>query len=368
MKASLFRLAETKWMDLFMLYYGITVSRKFLDCADQQLSIHFEELTKIDIKRNHIWINFEPESDYSKIQGKDGNLYGNLNFKYGVLPVKIYFKSKKKDVLQMDKENFDCSDLVFDFNHLDIQLCEQLIKPTWTLFPLINRHALINLFFSSYSLKITNSFLDCADKQLTEKFRILTGIKVDRNILLWPDKNSRDVFADGVSSGIWISIIVNEHAKPVKLMWKSKSGEIFPPDHIVYDCDDLIFWLENIDIHWVYEKYLKSTIELKLPSKLTYTLEVYKINTHCQLKIDLLRKDKNSSQKFITLIDDFISAFNRASEADHRKSGVVHNWQRVVKHDRVYYEIDTGSAGLLFVKKLLVYFSELGMVDSAVLG
>ena len=80
------------------------------------------------------------------------------------------------------------------------------------------------------------------------------------------------------------------------------------------------------------------------------------------MTIEMLPKEdqiKNASA-IIDDIDKMIDDYNIKSEKKDRKDGVVHNWKSKAEADKLIYEIDTGSAGAVFLKKLLQYLSKLG--------
>lgn len=58
-------------------------------------------------------------------------------------------------------------------------------------------------------------------------------------------------------------------------------------------------------------------------------------------------------------IDKMMDEFNNASLKKDRKDGIVHNWKRRVEDNNLLYDIDTGSAGMVFLKKLLQHLSKL---------
>ncbi len=79
------------------------------------------------------------------------------------------------------------------------------------------------------------------------------------------------------------------------------------------------------------------------------------------MTIEMSLKEEQYANATILLndIDKMIDDFNNKSMKKDRKDGVVHNWRRRIESDKLIYEIDTGSAGVLFLKKLLKYLSTL---------
>lgn len=212
--------------------------------------------------------------------------------------------------------------------------------------------------YNREGIKISIEFLKCADKQLRISFEKLTAIKINKHICVNPPWSVTFNYQSDVVSQFSQNIFVNhETILGVLIKWKSKSGRIYKLEDTDIDCDDAEFWFENLDATLVY-KYLYPKVSLPFKLKnLTYELIVTRINMDCTLEMAL--KEDVATVNIKKQIDDFIADFNEKSEKKDRKDGVIHNWKRKFVDSKLVYELDLGSTGVVFLKKLLVYFSKL---------
>ena len=77
------------------------------------------------------------------------------------------------------------------------------------------------------------------------------------------------------------------------------------------------------------------------------------------IEMILKPEEVKNSEAIINQIDAFINSFNLNSEIKDREDGVIHNWKRSLEENILLYEIDIGSAGFVFLKKVLRYLSKL---------
>lgn len=232
-----------------------------------------------------------------------------------------------------------------------------------TLF--VNTPLTAEQFEIRYGLKASAAFIDCADRQLTQFFVSVTGIKPGKHVCIslpWPE----DFFYHkGTVSRIPMCIYINHNWNQVTMLWKAKSGRIYTPEDTAIDCTDLEFWFEGLD-PLLYHKqlYPNDTLPFKL-KELSYELVVSRLNMDCSLDLYLKKEWVGSSTEIISQIDDFISAFNRKAEA--RKTSVVHNWKRSAEGEKIVYEIDTGFAGPGLLRKLLPFLSKQDYYEKVVI-
>lgn len=204
------------------------------------------------------------------------------------------------------------------------------------------------------------NFLECADTGLRISFEKLTAIKINKDICVsLPDAYTFNYKSDIVSQFTQNIFINYEYIFGVIIKWKSKSGRVYKLNDTDIDCDDVEFWFENLDASLAH-KYLNPKVKLPFKLKdLTYELVVTRINMDCTIEIEL--KKEKDSDSIIKQIDDFISDFNKKSEKNDRKEGVIHNWKREHIESKIIYELDLGSTGVMFLKKILTYFSKLAV-------
>lgn len=122
-------------------------------------------------------------------------------------------------------------------------------------------------FLFVHSLMASEEFIDCADKQLTEQFVRVTGIKPGKNVSMaltdlgsgvpiysqyrLPDSNL-------YGRKLCIAIFINHNWNPVTILWKSKSGRDYKLHDSNIDCTDIEFWFEHLDKE-LYIKQLHSS-------------------------------------------------------------------------------------------------------------
>jgi hypothetical protein len=104
----------------------------------------------------------------------------------------------------------------------------------------------------------------------------------------------------------------------------------------------------------LYHKQLFPKVELPFKLKdLSYELVVTRLNLDCVIELYLSNEDATKALERINEINKFIGDFNTKSEKMDRKYGVVHNWKAEVEEGKIVYQLDLGSVGMFFFKKLL---------------
>ncbi len=212
-------------------------------------------------------------------------------------------------------------------------------------------------------IDVSEEFLKCAEEQLKEDFELKTGIKINKDIG-FSTPGAEYNYQKGVVSQCSRLLYVNHNWDPVTIKWESKSGRIYEHHDTDIDCNDVTFWIEGLDVDLIYKQLYPSQI---LPFKLKdlgYELQVTRINIDCTLEINL-RGDcpKSKADELAQQTDNFIAGWNDKSEKQGRKNGIIHNWNYQIENDKIIYEIDLGSTGPLFFKKLLPFFSGFGIIE-----
>ncbi len=217
----------------------------------------------------------------------------------------------------------------------------------------------IDAFKKIYNKTISAEFVNCADQQLTPLFERITGLKINKRLSISWASEWEFFYEESVISKLAFSIYVNHNWDPVTVLWKSKAGRVYKIEDTDIDCNDLEFWFEGIDVALIHRQmFPKVTLPFKLKD-LSYELVITRINLDCTLELQLKKGQLEHAEAIIQKIDDFINDFNIKSEKKDRKYGVVHNWKSAVEDTTLIYDIDLGSVGPYFFKKLLPFFSEL---------
>lgn len=212
-------------------------------------------------------------------------------------------------------------------------------------------------YLKGIGFEASSEFVECADKQLTSFFVKMTNIRPGTNICISGDRNNFYYTKDRISE-MPLLIYIRDITFPVKMRWQSKSGRIYMGTDTDIDCADLEFWFEGIDTAaYIKHAFPKNPLPFKLEG-LTYALEVEGVSLDCSIDL-ILKKEEGQGEKLIPLIDQFIGDFNTKSEQKDRKDGVVHNWKRRFEDGALIYDLDLGSTGPVFLKKLLLFVSKM---------
>ena len=226
-----------------------------------------------------------------------------------------------------------------------------------------------------FNIDLSACFVKCADRQLKTNFENRTGLKINSRIQM--SVSPREKFAgakvsveveNGVSK-ILYSLWISNNSNPVTVAWKSKSGRLYTMGDENIDCDDIVFWFEGLDPLLYYNQlYPKETLPFKLKS-ISYELIVTRINLYCVIEMYLKDTHISAADNLIQQIDLFINSFNTKSEKFDSLLGVVHSWKRQIKDNAIIeYELDLGSADLIFFKQLLNYLSDLNSFSKVVIN
>jgi hypothetical protein len=214
-----------------------------------------------------------------------------------------------------------------------------------------------------YSDKIKSSieFWNCANLQLTDLFIKQTGLKPGKNLSFSISNHwiGQPLVEPGDISKLNINLYVNHNWNPVVVLWRSKSGRVYKIDDIDIDCNDIRFWFDKLDT----ELYISQLYpgDQKLPfviKDLPFELQVTRLNMDCSLLLTVKEAYRDKREAMIEAVYDFIGKFNTASEEKDREEGVVHNYKGEIKDANVVaFEIDLGSVGYDFFKKLLKFLA-----------
>jgi hypothetical protein len=219
-----------------------------------------------------------------------------------------------------------------------------------------------NNYLNDYGIKLSDRFMECFEAAMSADFEKKTGLKVNKHISFSLGANNI-YYEPGSVTSFKPLFHVNHNWFPVTIKWKSKSGRIYDFSDTDIDCDDIEFWFDHLDVAEVHRLLYPQT---KLPfnlKDLSYTLVVTRINMDCTIEMTLKDLDVSDVQSYIQKIDKFIADYNERSEKKNRKDGVIHNWKTSVENKRLIYELDLGSTGPLFFKKLLPFLSQLSCFD-----
>ena len=211
---------------------------------------------------------------------------------------------------------------------------------------------------------VSKSFIICADEQLFHNFLLTTGVKNIKKCGL--SGSVYNLTYDTISS-YETNMGVNSHNQAVRICWRSKSGKIYHL-HDEVDCNDVEFWLEGVDVPLVYKQlYGPTALPFKLPPT-HYQLVIGSISISLDLKVVLKEAQSQTIGQLAQNMDNFIDGFNAKSLKKDRKDGIVHNWKTTTQGRNLLVEMDLGSAGSAFLKKMLKWLNGFECVEKVVVG
>jgi hypothetical protein len=346
-------LLSNDWKKILFTCYGVNSSNEFFKCADNQLSSIFESETNLKITPE-IWMQLDHENQFIYKKDDISVIESRILLKYGILKVNFLWNSKSGRIYAISDSDIDCTDITFWFEELNPAQCNSFMNPKWSLitFPV----TLIEMFKNQSNLTVSEEFVATADAQLTPLFEKTVGYKVNKHVSISTigKDDTRFVYEKGPISKLSINIYNNHNWNFVLIHWQSKSGRVYDVGDTDIDNNDIEFWIEGIDVAMYNQQmYPKATLPFKLKD-LSYELVVTRLNTDCTFTAIVKPEAANNREVIGKALTDFIESFNLASEAKDRKDGVVHSAKVTMQGENILLlEMDMGSAGAAFVKKLL---------------
>jgi len=220
---------------------------------------------------------------------------------------------------------------------------------------------MIESYKRNEQIDLSEQFVRCAAKQLRADLENKSKLKISKRVQMGSSPKGT-LIVDEVSgiSKIPYSIWIANHSNPVEVAWKSKSGRVYTMGDSDIDCNDIEFWFEGIDpALYLKQLYPKEGLPFKL-KPLSFELVITRICHDCVIEMHFKNDVQQNHDHIMDQIDTCIDTFNQKSEKAKKFVGVVHNWKRNVKNNQVLvYELDLGSAELIFFKHLLHFLSEL---------
>ena len=218
----------------------------------------------------------------------------------------------------------------------------------------------VERFKTEYGLDISIEFLKCADGRLTALFNRQTGLKFSKDLCLSWAVKEQFIYNIGQVSKLNFKLYVNHHWNDLNILWESVSGLIHHISDVNINCLDIKFSFEFLDIDtYVKQLYPKDKLPFKI-SDLSYKLEITRLNLNATFKLEISPRFLNEENLIVHDIYAFLNNFNLYSELKGRKEGVIHNSKcTIFKPQIILVEIDMGSTGINFLKKILKFLSAL---------
>jgi len=224
-----------------------------------------------------------------------------------------------------------------------------------------NYFARVSYFTHQKPVAFSPKFCHFFSEKFEELFVSTTGIKPSRKIgILMPNRDdSRQLYEPGLVSRLnpvlWI---MPDYFDDISFCWQSKTGNMVKPTDEEFDLSDLECWLEGLKPveYWKQVATEKNIHPFKI-SNLPFELKVFGFGVNTELRIYL--KEGSIKEHIQDAIPKIIQLYNDRSEAKARKYGVVHNFKFVENEDFLCVIIDTGSAGVEIIKRILKSFAKI---------
>ena len=203
-----------------------------------------------------------------------------------------------------------------------------------------------------FSEKFCNYFSNSIKDIFYREAGLKSGFKVGLS-LFRPYQHDLAMYEPGPISKINTALsILPEFTDPISFCWKSKSGRIVHTYDEDFDETDLECWIEGLKPSLYWEQLNQTSIDHPLKVKnLPYELTVRGVGMHMGLAIEL--SDAANAAAIIERLSQDVKTYNDQSGAKGREKGVVHNCHGEIVDREIRFRIDVGSAGIVFVKKLL---------------
>lgn len=223
------------------------------------------------------------------------------------------------------------------------------------------------VIFEKYGLFFSIKFCEFFSKHFELLFFRETGIKPSTKVTIGGFKQDNDIpmYQPGAISKLNLVLwIMPNFLDNLNFCWKSKSGEIVKTTDEEFDENDLECWIENLkpDLYWKEVATEKKYFPFQV-NDLPFKLKVFGFGVNMGLVIQLSKNIR--IEEIIQKLYDTVENHNLKSENQGRKYGVVHNCEGIVENDMINFRIDVGSAGVVFIKKLLkelAHFEEVSEV------
>ncbi|MFM2339049.1 MAG: hypothetical protein RL115_2242 [Bacteroidota bacterium] len=216
--------------------------------------------------------------------------------------------------------------------------------------------------WKEHGVIFSEPFVVFLDSNFERNFSTSTGLKPNARVCISTVKqrNHTPLYQKAETSKLNIVLkIMPDASFNLTFCWRSKSGVIVGTDCEQINEDDMETWIEGLQPEAYWKEISKKPVDHPFKNiKLPFTLTVYGFSTHMSINLhfneatDVLRLEKE--------IAAFILAYNDKSEAADREFGVLHNFSfdKEVELNLFKIKIDTGSAGIYFLKKFLIFLKK----------
>ena len=222
--------------------------------------------------------------------------------------------------------------------------------------------------FHREGLFFSKKFCEYFSKNFTTLFFKETGLRPSTKVTLagYKQYNETPIYEPGPVSKLNLVLwIMPEYNDDISFCWKSKTGAIIQTTDEEFDEEDLVCWMEGLkpSEYWSQVATEKKAHPFQVAG-LPYELKVFDYGTDMELRIFTDGSLPNEVIK--NTITTTIETFNSNTEKHQRKDGVVHNYQYEESDGFLCARIDTGSAGIPIINKVLkslVKHTDIGKIE-----
>lgn len=222
--------------------------------------------------------------------------------------------------------------------------------------------------FKEYGLTFSHSFCSFYESKVSEimlkeanlKPSTRVGLSAFYHEWVW---QGRQMYEPGKVSRINTELsILPGFQDQIAFCWRTKSGNLVKPNDESVDEADLECWIEGLKpkLYWDYLNQQHNDYPFKVKN-LPFPVVVKSFDTHCTLQIYL--NDSSTIREMSNALSHAIEKHNLASEKKERADGVVHNSRSEIADNQLDFHIDLGSAGPVFIKKLLKVLAKFREVE-----
>lgn len=209
--------------------------------------------------------------------------------------------------------------------------------------------------WNDYGVFFSEKFCCFFSDKIEEIIKQETGITPSTKVSLSSFRQNNDLpmYEQGEISVIRTAIsILPRFIDNINFCWKSKTGKTVLTTDENFDETDIECWIEGLKpaLYWEQVSSNVKTYPFQV-ANLPYQLNVYGFGTHMALNIIL--SNEQMANAIIAQLDNVIQNHNVKSEAQNRKTGIVHNNIGYIEDKTILFRIDVGSAGVIFLKKIL---------------
>lgn len=223
--------------------------------------------------------------------------------------------------------------------------------------------------WNQYGVFFSNKFCKFFSDSLELLFINKTGIKPSHKVTIAGFKQHNDIpmYIKGEISKLNLVLWnMPDFLHNLSFCWKSISGKIVSTDDEAFDAKDMECWLEGLQpaLYWQQTATEKRSHPFTLKN-LPFPVRVLGFDTYTSLTIQF--RDATDTNQISKRIAAAIEKYNTESEGKQRANGVIHNFSSRLFEKKIEYRIDTGSAGILAINKIVAALKNVNGIEEMII-